>query len=376
MKIIFLDIDGVLNSKPYDAQRNWNEQTDIDETRLPLVKKIVDETGAKIVLSSTWREHWDSVLENCDEDGIHINETFAKFGLDIYDKTPDLGLTADRPNEIKAWLDSAPETIESFVIIDDYRYGWGSLSDNFVKTNPYFGFGLEEEHVQKAIEILIPDRKRNNKLKYKISILGDSISTYVGSNPPNYEVYFNEARAYENGLLSVNDTWWKQVIDAVGGEICENNSDSGSLVFGNVSSSACSEERCSKLHGADKPDVILIYMGTNDRGYGVELQKFYDAYCTMLRRIKKNYPAAKIVCATLLLGYRKDGESKFNAESIVAEFDYNNVIRAVVEKENCILADLASSGRCYETLDGCHPTKDGHSLMAKLWLEKLKSLIS
>lgn len=40
------------------------------------------------------------------------------------------------------------------IIIDDYRYGWGKLSDNFVKTNPNFGLGLEEERVQKAIEIL------------------------------------------------------------------------------------------------------------------------------------------------------------------------------------------------------------------------------
>ncbi len=52
MKIIFLDIDGVLNSRTYDRKRNWNEQTDIDESRLPLVKEIVDSTGAEIVLSS------------------------------------------------------------------------------------------------------------------------------------------------------------------------------------------------------------------------------------------------------------------------------------------------------------------------------------
>ena len=51
MKIIFLDIDGVLNSRVYDRKRNWNEQTDIDETRLPLIKEIVDATDAKIVLS-------------------------------------------------------------------------------------------------------------------------------------------------------------------------------------------------------------------------------------------------------------------------------------------------------------------------------------
>lgn len=154
MKIIFLDIDGVLNSRAYDRKRNWNEQTDIDETRLPLVKKIVDETGAKIVLSSTWREHWDKDSEKCDNDGVYIIKTFAKFGLEIYDKTPNIGLYAERYNEINTWLDNVQEVIESFVIIDDYRYGWKELADNFVKTNPNFGLGLEEEHVLKAIEIL------------------------------------------------------------------------------------------------------------------------------------------------------------------------------------------------------------------------------
>lgn len=211
--------------------------------------------------------------------------------------------------------------------------------------------------------------------KLKISILGDSISTYAGYNPPCYPVYYKDDIAYENDIASVNDTWWKQVIDAVGGELCENNSYSGSLVFGNVSSSACSDERCSGLHGTNKPNVILIYMGTNDRGYGIKIQKFYEAYRTMLRRLKKNYPTAKIVCATLLLCYYKNGEGKLNAESVVAEFEYNNAIRAAVKDENCILADIAFSGKCYETLDGCHPTKNGHSLIAKLWLEKLKSLL-
>ncbi len=375
MKIIFLDIDGVFNSRTYDRKRNWNEQTDIDETRLPLVKKIVDETGAKIVLSSTWREHWDKAAEKCDVDGIYINKTFAKFGLEVYDKTPDLGLSADRPDEIRSWLNSTKENIESFVIIDDYRYGWGELSDNFVKTNPHFGLGLEEEHVQKAIEILIPNKKRNSKAKYRISVLGDSISTYIGYNPVGYPVYYKDDNSYENEIESVNDTWWKQVIDALDGELCINNSYSGSLVFGNVSSSACSEERCSKLHDTNKPDIILVYIGTNDRGYGIEVKKFYDAYCTMLLRMKKNYPAAKIVCATLLLGYRKSGEDKLNAESAIAEFDYNNAIRSAVKEENCLLADIAFSGECYENLDGLHPTKNGHSLMAKLWLEKLKSLL-
>lgn len=154
MKVIFLDIDGVLNSRSYDRKRNWNEQTDIDESRLPLLKSIVKATGAKIVLSSTWRQHWNRNPERCDADGEYINRTFAKFGLEIFDKTPGLGLYFDRPDEIRAWLNCIEEDVESFVILDDYRYNWGNLSENFVKTNPNFGLGLEEEHVQKALEIL------------------------------------------------------------------------------------------------------------------------------------------------------------------------------------------------------------------------------
>lgn len=376
MKVIFLDIDGVLNSRVYDRERNWNEQTDIDETRLPLVRKIVDGTGAKIVLSSTWREHWDKASGKCDGDGVYINVTFAKFGLEIYGKTPDLGYNADRPDEIQAWLDSAQENIESFVIIDDYRYAWGKLSDNFVKTNPNFGLGLEEEHVRRAIDIICPNNKSDERVKRKISILGDSISTYKGNDSLDHSVYYKGEKAYENGISSVNDIWWKQVIDSLGGELCINNSYSGSFVFGNASCCACSKERCAGLHDVDKPEIILIFMGTNDRGYGIELQKFHEAYRIMLRRIKENYPDAKIVCATLLMGYRKDGKSRFNAESTVSEFDYNNAIRSAVEKENCLLADLALSGKCYETLDGCHPTKNGHSLIAKLWLDKLNLLLN
>jgi len=154
MKVIFLDIDGVLNSRKYDRERDWNVQSDIDETRLPLVGSIVEQTGAKIVLSSTWRTDWEKDPRLCRDDGVYINETFAKYGLAIYDKTPYLGLCANRRDEVRAWLDEAEEIVESFVIIDDYGFGWQELSDRFVKTNPNFGAGLEEEHVKRAVAIL------------------------------------------------------------------------------------------------------------------------------------------------------------------------------------------------------------------------------
>ncbi len=61
---------------------------------------------------------------------------------------------ASRREEIKEWLDTTDEKIDSFVIIDDYMFDWGEFVERFVRTEPQFRAGLEEEHVIKAVEIL------------------------------------------------------------------------------------------------------------------------------------------------------------------------------------------------------------------------------
>ncbi len=152
MKAVFLDIDGVLNSVQYDRERN-EDDGNIDKSRLALIKKLVDATSAKIVLSSTWREHWEKNDAECDLIGKEINKCFAEFGLKIYDKTPFF-VSYDRPGEIKAWLNKHRNEIERFVIIDDAFGGWGELNAMLVQTDARIGRGLEERHIQKAIEIL------------------------------------------------------------------------------------------------------------------------------------------------------------------------------------------------------------------------------
>ncbi|MCI8435880.1 MAG: hypothetical protein HFK10_08025 [Clostridia bacterium] len=154
MKVLFLDIDGVLNSRAYDRERDRKADTDIDVTRLPLVKEIVDRTGAKIVLTSTWRTDWDRDPAKCKAGGRYIHRTFAEYGLEVFDKTPDFGLLAVRRDEVAKWLQTAVEPIEGFVIIDDDGFGWGDLSAHFVKTDPRNRLGLEQDHVERAIEIL------------------------------------------------------------------------------------------------------------------------------------------------------------------------------------------------------------------------------
>ena len=161
MKIIFLDIDGVLNSEIYESNRGEDRANNrIDLSRVKLLKDIVTATDAKIVLSSTWRLDWEKSTELCGEDGKYINKCLEKYDLSIMDKTPFCSFFDDRRKEIWTWLLRHRNDVESFVILDDINSGWNELNSRVVITDPY-GYGLDEEHVQKAIKLL------NVRVKFK-----------------------------------------------------------------------------------------------------------------------------------------------------------------------------------------------------------------
>lgn len=152
MNVIFLDIDGVLNSWQYDHLYKTESNGNIDETRLPLLKRLVEGSDAKIVLSSSWRKHWSHDRSQCDSIGIELEETFSKHQLSIFDKSPVLP-SNDRAEEIKLWLNQN-KPISHFVIIDDIRFGWSDLEGHVVNTNARIGRGFEEKHILKALQIL------------------------------------------------------------------------------------------------------------------------------------------------------------------------------------------------------------------------------
>ena len=150
MKIIFLDFDGVLNCRRYRENcLNYYEDY-IDESRMYLLKYIVDKTGAKIVLTTTWRMYWDSSCPDGYEEAQKINNIFAKYGLEIYSKTNNY--EENRDFEITMWI--AENNIKQYVILDDNDFGWSKLNrEHFVQTDDEKD-GLDEEQVQKAIDIL------------------------------------------------------------------------------------------------------------------------------------------------------------------------------------------------------------------------------
>lgn len=150
MKVIFLDFDGVLNSAEYRNSVSDYYNNFIDESRMPFLQQIVEETGAVIVLTTTWRMYWDECDVGVSEDTQKTNNIFAKFGLKIYSKTDTFD--KKRNFEISLWL--CKNEVENYVILDDIDFHWSEENrKHFVKTDDD-NRGIDEQTTNLAIRIL------------------------------------------------------------------------------------------------------------------------------------------------------------------------------------------------------------------------------
>lgn len=242
--------------------------------------------------------------------------------------------------------------------------------------------------------------------KQRISILGDSISTFEGCNPDGFRVYYEGERRKETGVVLPTDTWWAQVIDALGGMPWRVAAYSGSLVEGAGFPAGNSAERVAALaRDGEAPDMVITFIGINDYGWGgaaaqaagrgnavpecldlaaVEpcepgmadadaAERFGAAYEAMLTRIRAAYPQAKVWCCTLCPGRVVGSEhSTFAYNLRGVPFDrYNDAIRAAAEHTGCRVADVAALGYDYEAIDGAHPTALGMRQFAAMVLQAM-----
>lgn len=216
------------------------------------------------------------------------------------------------------------------------------------------------------------------------SILGDSVSTLEVFNPPECAVFYDWENKCFSGVYAPEDTWWGQVIAALGGELLVNHSWAGSLVCRHPDcenqSYGCSNARTAALGTEDRqPNVILILMGFNDRSWGMQVEPgegeggadvFSTAYALMLEKLKRNYPQAEIWCLTLpRSGRTYDGGDLTPSGHPVRE--YNRVIRACGKAAGCRIVDLERTETLYETMDGYHPTAEGMKVIARAVLDVL-----
>lgn len=129
MKVAFLDVDGVLN------MHNSGGMYALNRNRLRLLEEIIKDTGANIVVSSTWRNYPDAMKK--------LSHKLGYRGLKIFGVTDRLGFSETgeryyRGHEIQKWLDEHPE-VENYVILDDDSDMLDSQLRNFVQTDGMIG---------------------------------------------------------------------------------------------------------------------------------------------------------------------------------------------------------------------------------------------
>lgn len=145
MKVVFLDIDGVLiHHKSIPIHTAHKADPDCVER----LNQITDATGAKIVVSSTWRmfDRIDAILKDW---GVKA-EVFGKTP-NGYHKEEIIALGVTRGKEINAWLRETEFDIEKFVILDDDN-DMDPLLGSLVHTS--MSTGLTDLHVELAIRKL------------------------------------------------------------------------------------------------------------------------------------------------------------------------------------------------------------------------------
>lgn len=234
--------------------------------------------------------------------------------------------------------------------------------------------------------VLPPDLNLAEFNGKRISILGDSISTFTGYSYPG-----NRCRYPQDNLLTdVNLTYWMRLINHFGMVLGISETWAGSRVSntastdsGDVGPNRCiaSATRIGHLGENGTPDIILVNAGTNDIGASVTVgtfntespmnytdeeianlpvDTFADAYRTMLIRLQKSYPTSMIVC--LLPNYTTSYYTPAKADQ------YCEIIKEACDYFGIKWFDMRTCGitifnRATYLPDGIHPNASGMKLM-------------
>ena len=151
--------------------------------------------------------------------------------------------------------------------------------------------------------------------KQTVAILGDSYSTFEGYVPEGYAIWYDHNPKEQNDVCEVSQTWWHIVINDMGYTLERNNSYSGATIcytgykgkdgiHGDYSDRSFITRACN----LGRPDVILVFGGTNDSWCGAplgdfkwkkwtneDLYSFRPAMAKMCSELKTLYPDATIV---------------------------------------------------------------------------------
>lgn len=204
-----------------------------------------------------------------------------------------------------------------------------------------------------------------------IAFVGDSLTSFHGFIPQGYDSFLPYP---SSDTFDVNQAWWMQVTNALGAKMFVNNSYGGTCVQGGTEPTN-SDSRLSHLKiGTQTPDVIIIYMGSNDCAASesspgsYNANSFATAYQQMLDKIQVLCPDSEIIIVTL-------AQSKMFSSNSVGVYD--GVLKSIAAKYELKVVDLQGLDNTKPKdgvpliVDAGHPSKAGNDEIAKYFLEQL-----
>lgn len=167
-KIIFLDVDGVLNYSNYTNTAT----NDIDPSKVKMLAELCNETNAKVVITSSWRgsknyiPHIYTILRNVLDtynvpvigDAPYIELEFIHQSINTINppSCSTFKYGTGRGAEVKQYIDE--HHIEKYIIFDDEDWDWKSygLDNNWCKSTYHDkqNGGLQQSHINTALTLL------------------------------------------------------------------------------------------------------------------------------------------------------------------------------------------------------------------------------
>ena len=184
----------------------------------------------------------------------------------------------------------------------------------------------------------------------RISILGDSYSTYEGwLTPDTNAVWYADAGRERhqkgNDVQKVSQTWWYTVVNQPNARLELNNSYSGSTVCNTGYNKADFSDRSfiTRSPYLGEPDVIFVFGATNDSWSGAPVGKymyggwtkealycFRPAMSKLLADMKTNYPSARII---FILNTELRDEINSSVLTICRHYDIPCLVLTDIDKQ-------------------------------------------
>lgn len=172
----------------------------------------------------------------------------------------------------------------------------------------------------------------------KISFLGDSISTFYAEGSEMNSYYSGENEffypRYSHSIKTVDLTWWYKLIKNNDMVLGVNNSWSGSQACGSGNSAGQSDYRINTIDENGDPDIVIVYLGTNDLGSNRTIADLESAITNIINKIGARCDA-QIFLTTL--GYSAYSGGSYTDQNRVL---YNAKLRELATKFECGILPL------------------------------------